>query len=237
MRLTVFGDLLDRWLREAPGRPLVTYYDGPTGGRTELSVATYANWVAKAASLLVDELDLGRGDRLLLDLRTHWLGPVLLGAAWRAGLQVVWDGESEAVACGPEAVATWAVHAGERVVLASSLDTLGSRIVDGVPEGVHDLGLEIWAQPDAFVPWDAPTPDDAALPALTQGELWTEACAGSLIGDAGRLLTARNPASPSGWQGFSEAFVRGGSLVLYRPGSSVDRDQIAAAERVTAHWE
>ena len=69
-------------LRADAGRPLVTFYDDATGERVELSVATYANWVAKTASLLVEELDLTRGDRIRLDLPTHWLGPVFLGAAW-----------------------------------------------------------------------------------------------------------------------------------------------------------
>ena len=49
----------------------MTFYDDATGERVELSVATYANWVAKTSSLLVEELDLERGMRLLLDLPAH----------------------------------------------------------------------------------------------------------------------------------------------------------------------
>ena len=101
--MTTFRDLLAARLRSRPGDPLVTFYDDATGERTELSVATYANWVAKTASLLVDELGLDRGDRLLVDLPAHWLGPVFLGAAWSAGLEVVWAGPAEAVVCGPAA--------------------------------------------------------------------------------------------------------------------------------------
>ena len=59
----------------------MTFYDHASGERSELSVTTYANWVAKAASLLVEEHDLERGDALCLDLPAHWLGPVFLGAA------------------------------------------------------------------------------------------------------------------------------------------------------------
>ncbi len=44
-----------------PNRPLLTWYDDATGERTELSGATLANWVAKTANLLVDELALGPG--------------------------------------------------------------------------------------------------------------------------------------------------------------------------------
>ena len=99
-----FSELLARQLRHEPGRPLLTYYDETTGERVELSVATYANWVAKTASLLVDEHDLSRGDVLLVALPTHWLGPVFLGAAWTAGLAVAFPDTAAdppaAVVCG-----------------------------------------------------------------------------------------------------------------------------------------
>lgn len=231
--MTTFGDLLDRWLRETPARPLVTSYDGDA--RTELSVATYGNWVAKAASLLVDELDLGRGDRLRLDLPTHWLGPVLLGAAWRAGLQVVWDGEAEAVACGPASVASWAERTTDLVVLASAVDPLGRRFAEGVPSGVHDLGAEIWGQPDAFVAWDPPRDADPALPGQTHDQLWASAAAGELVDRGGRLLTTRNPASPEGWRGFAEPFARGGSVVL-AGGTAEELAALTLTERVTDRW-
>ena len=74
--------------RPRPGAPAAHVVRRRTGERVELSVATYANWVAKAASLLVEEQDLERGDVLLVDLPSHWLGPVFLGAAWTAGLAV-----------------------------------------------------------------------------------------------------------------------------------------------------
>ena len=43
------ADLLRSALAADPGRPLVTFYDDATGERVELSVATFANWVAKTA--------------------------------------------------------------------------------------------------------------------------------------------------------------------------------------------
>src|SRR5688572_12431726 len=89
--VTTFDSVLRAQLRRDPGRPLVTWYDHATGERVELSVTTYANWVAKAASLLVEEGDLERGMRLRIDLPTHWLGPVFLGAAWTVGLVVTSD--------------------------------------------------------------------------------------------------------------------------------------------------
>src|SRR5262249_8331331 len=56
--------LLAQALARDPGRPLLTYYDDATGERAELSATTLANWVAKTANLLQDELALSPGDRV-----------------------------------------------------------------------------------------------------------------------------------------------------------------------------
>ena len=53
--------LLATALRDDPARPLLTFHDDATGERTELSVATFANWVAKTANLLADDLGAGPG--------------------------------------------------------------------------------------------------------------------------------------------------------------------------------
>ena len=214
--MTTFSSVLSRRLGADPGRPLVTFYDHESGERTELSVATYANWVAKTASLLADEHDLERGQVLRLDLPTHWLGPVFLGAAWTVGLEVVLDGDPDADAwvTGPDGLARWAGHADSGVVLATALHPLGRPFGDPPPRGVLDFGAEVWSQPDAFVPLDPPGPDDAALPGVTQRRLWETAAGGSLLTSGGRLLSRVNPASPSGIPCFTEPLVRDGSVVL-----------------------
>ncbi|MDP2775578.1 MAG: TIGR03089 family protein [Nocardioides sp.] len=160
--MTTFAAVLSARLRDDPGQPLVTFYDDASGERVELSVTTYANWVAKAASLLTDELDLERGGTLRLDLPPHWLGPAFLGAAWTAGLAVTDSDEPDAVVCGPDELERWAGRADDLPVLACSLLPMGVRFADPVPPGVHDVGVEIWSQPDSFIPWDPPTADDLA---------------------------------------------------------------------------
>ncbi len=238
---TTFSDVLARRLRADPGQPLVTFYDHATGERVELSVTTWANWVAKAGSLLVDELDLERGQSIAIDLPPHWLGTVFLGAAWSAGLVVVPAGDPrdlDAVVCGPETLDRWAPHASGPHVLACSLLPMGVRFREPLPSGVHDVGVEIWSQPDAFAPYDPPTADDAALETadgivLTQAELWREAAAGTLVG-GGRLLSVANPVSETAT--FCEPLTQGGSLVLV---ARADPDQLEAAhaaERVTARF-
>lgn len=234
--MTTFAPVLAELLRTDPGRPLVTYYDHATGERVELSVTTYANWVAKTASLLVEEYDLERGQGLHVDLPTHWLGPVFLGAAWTVGLVVTTPEAADAIVCGPDGLATWAERAGELPVLACSLRPMGVRFADPLPAGVHDVGVEVWSQPDAFVAWDPPGDDDLALPGMSQGELWKAAAAGSLLTDGGRLFTVANPASPPGIATLVEPLARGGSLVLVSHADPARLDATYAAERATARF-
>ena len=234
--MTTFTAILAGLLRADSGRPLVTFYDHATDERVELSVATYANWVAKASSLLVEEYDLERGQRIHLDLPTHWLGTVFLGAAWTVGLEVAGPEGTDAVVCGPDTLAQWAPRAAEIPVLACSLRPLGVRFAEPLPAGVHDVGVEIWGQPDAFTAWDPPGDDDLAVPGLTHAELWRTAAEGSLLTPGGRLLLETNPASPPGIAPFAEPLARGGSLVLV---SHAEPGRLAAtysAEHATARF-
>lgn len=223
-----FAALLAAQLRSEPGRPVVTFYDDATGERVELSVATYSNWVAKTSSLLVEELDLERGGRLLVDLPTHWLTPVFVGAAWTVGLEVVSEGSADAIVCGPDGVE--AHHASGWPVIACALLPLGVRFAEPLPAGVHDFGIEVWSQPDAFLPWDPPTGDDAALPGVSQSELVTTPA--RHLAPGGRLLTTLSPLDDPAT--LVEALAVGGSTVWVR---NADREALPKKyvdERATA---
>jgi uncharacterized protein (TIGR03089 family) len=232
--VTTFAAVLEGLLRGDAGRPLVTFYDHASGERTELSVTTYANWVAKTAGLLADELELERGQVVRIDLPTHWLGPVFLGAAWTVGLAVTDGDDADAYVCGPDGVARWAERDG--VVLASALQPLGTRFADPLLAGVHDYGVEVWSQPDAWVAFDPPGPQDLAVGDTTHEELWAAAAAGDVPADGVRVLTEENPASPSGLPSFTEPLVRGGSLVLVAHADPRRLDATYAAERATARF-
>lgn len=228
--MTTFPAVLTDLLRREPGRPLVTFYDDATGERVELSVTTYANWVAKTASLLVEEFDAERGETLRLDLPTHWLGPVFLGAAWTVGLRVVFEGAGDVVVCGPDTVDDWSAHPRG---IACSLRPLGVRFAEPPPGRLRDFGVEVWSQPDAFVPWDPPGDTDLAIDDLTQAELVDRARSGPQQ-DGVRLMAAANPASPTGFAAFVEPCVRGGSTILVAHANPLTWATTFNAERATA---
>jgi uncharacterized protein (TIGR03089 family) len=225
---STFSDLLGQILRAEPGRPLVTFYDDATGERVELSGTTYANWVAKTSSLLVEELDVERGSTVVVDLPTHWLAPVFLGAVWNIGAEVATDVQgADLVVCGPERSRLETYAAMAAPTLACALLPLGVRFADPLPEGVHDFGIEVWSQPDAFVPWDPAQPEDV----LHAGRTWADlAVPGPWSGQ--RLLTTANPVADPAL--LLQPLASGGSVVLWRNADVARLDGLRQQERVTA---
>ncbi len=224
MRLVIpstFPQLLSRLLHSDAARPRVTFYDDAGGERVELSGATYANWVAKTAGLLQDELDAERGDLVLLDLPTHWLGAVWLGASWAAGLCVTADrelaGEAAVVVCGPDRVAEYAPLAADRPVVGLSLRPLGGRFVEPLPSGVVDYGAVVLAQPDSFAPVDPPAAGDAAWregsEPTSQEALIASVAEHPLVEVGGRLLTDSNPTQVGGPATLISPMLRDGATV------------------------
>jgi len=79
--------LLDRQVRRYHDKPFLTWYDDARGERVELSYKTFANWLAKTANLLVEELGVEPGERVALLLPTHWQTVVVRAACWLAGVR------------------------------------------------------------------------------------------------------------------------------------------------------
>lgn len=151
--MTTLADLLPA-VRD-PGRPLLTWDDRRTGERVELSATTTSNWVAKTASLLVDELDAVPGTRVRVGLPSHWLRFVWLLSTW-AVTGVVVERDADVGVSGPELVGD------EPVRLAASLRPLGGPFAEP-PTGFVDLATVVPAQPDVFVPLDPPAPHSPAV--------------------------------------------------------------------------
>lgn len=83
------SELMHRQVQARGHEPFLTFYDDLSGERTELSYATFDNWVAKTANLLREELRTGRGSRVAMTLGTHWTAIVVAFASWRVGACVV----------------------------------------------------------------------------------------------------------------------------------------------------
>lgn len=142
-----------------PSRPLLTWY-GPRSERVELSVITYANGVAKTASFLRDELMLGPGDRVELQLGLHWQTSVWIAACAATGAHLY---------LGPQASGSLVCDA---VVSFDPESIADSPTENKVVVSRHPLGLPgppltspfidharaAMAQPDVFYP----DPDDSA---------------------------------------------------------------------------
>ncbi|MDQ8707459.1 TIGR03089 family protein [Streptomyces sp. LHD-70] len=218
------ADLLRSALAEDPARPLVTFYDDATGERVELSVATFANWVAKTANLLQDDLGAEPGDRLALLLPAHWQTAVWLLACSSVGVLVDVGGaaaDADLVVSGPDSLDAALDCSGERVALA--LRPLGGRFPQP-PAGFVDYAVEVPSQGDRFAPY---APVDPQAPALAVGgtELTGAEVVRHALSDAAelgidggaRLLSAR---SYETWEGLSSGLfaplAAGGSVVLCR---------------------
>ena len=238
------ADLLRSALAVDPARPLVTFYDDATGERVELSVATFANWVAKTANLLQGELSASPGDRLALLLPAHWQTAVWLLACSSVGVTAEIGGDpadADYVVAGPDTLEAGLACPGDRIAL--SLAPMGRRFPEP-PAGYADYAVEVPSQGDRFAPF---VPVDPGAPALvvdgtelTGVQLVERArvdAAELRIGEGGRLLSGR---SYDTWAGVSAGLyaplAAGGSVVLCRhlerAGDGVV-DQRIEAERVS----
>ena len=174
------ADLLDAALRRDPARPLLTFYDDATDERAELSVTTFATWVAKTANLLRDDLGVAPGDTLALDLPCHWQGAVWLQSCWALGLHVVPAGtpvDVHVLAYDGTPVSA----AGAVVALGLGPLGLARRDVQPPAGTTLDYDREVAAHGDRFVPsWpvdpagEALTTDSGPLSAAELGALAQE---------------------------------------------------------------
>jgi uncharacterized protein (TIGR03089 family) len=153
---TVSSVILDPLMASDPAGPRITYYDDATGERIELSTATLANWAAKTANLLRDELGAGPSSRVAVLLPAHWQTAAVLFGVWWIGAEVVLDGgDADIALCTADRLdeADAAVGMGEVAVL--SLDPFGKPVPD-LPVGVTDYATAVRVHGDQIVPEQNP---------------------------------------------------------------------------------
>jgi uncharacterized protein (TIGR03089 family) len=147
--------LLERQVRRYQDKPFLTWYDDGRGERVELSWKTFANWVAKTANLLVEELELEPGDRVALLLPAHWQTEVVGVACGLAGIAALFPpGAAGAVPAEVAAVFVREERLGELAVppsvpvLALTADWLGRPAVD--LGGARNFARAVAAMGDHF---------------------------------------------------------------------------------------
>jgi uncharacterized protein (TIGR03089 family) len=229
--------LLASALVRDPAGPLLTFYDDATGERTELSATSLANWVAKTANLLRDDVGTAPGDPVAVLLPAHWQTAAVLLGAWTAAAVVTADPAGAAVAfCTADRVPDQADE-----VFALSLAPLGRGFRGAPPAGARDYSADVLTMGDR---WSGrPVPD--AVPALrtaggvvTAGDLVEIAFRrvselGLLAGD--RVLATAPWDSPTGWvDGLLAPLAAGATLVLVVNADEAALPRKAEAERATA---
>lgn len=156
---TLSAAILDPMLRADPVGPRITYYDDATGERIELSAVTLANWAAKTANLLRDELAAGPQSRVAILLPAHWQTAAALFGVWWIGAEVVLDGAADVALCTAgrldEADSAVQDAAGEVAVL--SLDPFGRPAPD-LPVGITDYATSVRVHGDQISPERLPGP-------------------------------------------------------------------------------
>jgi uncharacterized protein (TIGR03089 family) len=226
----LFGSVL----AAQPTRPLVTYYNGETGERSELSARSVANWVAKTYFLLTDELDLQVGDRAYVDLPAHWITvPILIGC-WAAGLSVTASPESSAVGFVTGSGSRPAGSAAPSYAVAAAHAARGYGT--DPPAGTQDYVAAVRPQPDSWAALAFPAgPDDPAIDGRSRAEVAASASgrAAQFGLEAGsRVLITHEWQPPEDWIDdlLAPLSVHGSVVVAC---AVADLDRLAAQERVT----
>jgi uncharacterized protein (TIGR03089 family) len=191
---TVSSAILDPLMAADPAGPRITYYDDATGERIELSTATLANWAAKTANLLRDELGAGPASRVAVLLPAHWQTAAVLFGIWWIGAEAVLDGSQADIAlCTAERLqeADDAVGVGEIAVL--SLDPFGKPVPD-LPVGLTDYATAVRVHGDQVSPERLPGTalDGRSVDEILAGAQAAAAAQGLTAGD--RVLSTR------GWE-------------------------------------
>ena len=211
--ITVSSAILDPLMAANPAGPRITYYDDATGERIELSTATLANWAAKTANLLRDEMGAGPGSRVAVLLPAHWQTAAVLFGIWWIGAEVVLDGSDADVALCTADRLDDADATGADEVAVLSLDAFGKPVPD-LPVGVTDYATSVRVHGDQIVPERNP---GVALDGRSAADVLAAAQASAV---AQALTPADRVMSTAGWDSAEDVinhllavYVVGASLV------------------------
>lgn len=227
--------ILDPLMASDPAGPRITYYDDATGERIELSTVTLANWAAKTANLLRDELGADPSTRVAVLLPAHWQTAAVLFGIWWAGAQVVLEPgtEAEIALCTADRLADADAAVGTGEVAVLSLDPFGKPVPD-LPVGVTDYATAVRVHGDQVVPERHPGP---ALDGRSVDEVLAaarESAAAQGITATDRIMsTARWDTADDLIANLLAVFAAGASLVQVANPDPAALDRRRQTEKVT----
>jgi uncharacterized protein (TIGR03089 family) len=224
--------LLRPLLAKSAARPLITHYDDAAGSRVELSVATVANWAAKTANWLVEEVDVEPGDEVAVHLPAHWQTAGVLLGAWWCGAHVVTSGEGARIAfVGPGGAA------GSTPLAVVALDAMGMGLRQPPADGAVDYLSDVRLAGDDFQPLFPIPGETPALNASTVDELLAEARSRAEklgLSGADRVLSTIDWTGPDGLlDGFLVPLAAGAHLVHVSNADPAKLDDRRRAEQTT----
>lgn len=222
-----------------PARPFMTFYDDATGERTELSYATFENWVSKTANFLVDHAGLGSGDVVKVSLPPHWLSGAIMFGSWFAGLGIAHEAVKTDI--GFRAEGDPAVDTAEECVVSLAPLATRLRAQEEVQRAEHgeiiDFLTEVRAHGDHFSAGslDGDSPALVALPGDQQRSHSQVAEAAQRraktmgIAPGERILISGDELRPLDW--LLAPLAAKGSIVLCRNAGETDLTGRADSER------
>jgi uncharacterized protein (TIGR03089 family) len=230
--VSITEQLLRPLLKTSSARPLITHYDDEAGSRVELSVATTANWAAKTANWLVEEVDVEPGDEVAVLLPAHWqtLG-ILLGAWWCGAHVVTFDADARIAFVAPGEAS------GTTTTAVVALDAMGMGLTSPPADGALDFLSDVRLAGDDFVPLFPIPGNTPALNSSTVDELVNEAQAraeelGILAGS--RVLSTVDWTAPGGiLDGVLAPLSVGAHIVQVTNSDPAKLDDRRRAERTT----
>ena len=237
MSATVSGAILDPLLRSDPMGPRITYYDDATGERIELSAVTLANWAAKTANLLRDELGAGPGSRVAVLLPAHWQTAAVVFGVWWIGAEVVFDGDAEVALCTADRLEEADTAAGMGEIAVLSLDPFGKPVPD-LPVGLTDYATAVRVHGDQIVPERSPGP---ALEGRSVDQVLaaaSERAQARGLGAADRVWSAGTWDTPAALiDNLVSVFAAGASLVQVANPDPATQPRRREMEKVTTAFE
>ena len=236
-QLTLSAGILDPMLRADPVGPRITYYDDATGERIELSAVTLANWAAKTANLLRDEMGAGPDSRIGVLLPAHWQTAAVLFGVWWIGAEAVLAGAADIALCTADRLAeadqmvAESGFDGEVAVL--SLDPFGKPAPD-LPLGVIDYATAVRVHGDRIVPEPRPGPALAGQSAAQLLAACAQSAAMQGISGADRVLSTASWERPEQLvDGLLAVLAVGASLVQVANPDPGALDRRVETEKVT----